>query len=377
MYKEKFECPLCNKTFSSKPGFMKHLSCTHKLDINDIKNLYNDKIKEKHKCLCPNCNNYPDYETAKKYHGCCSFSHMTTYNKLRTGKIYKIKCEICGEPFNDYKNLSKHLHHSHPEINKEDYFMKYLWKEGMSSGKCLWCGKALKFKGLEKGYYRFCYDTKCNVLWNNKNTNRLDKFKKSFKKTRNNLNWAVNTQLSYWLNKGYSEEEAQIKLSERQNTSSYDKLIKIYGQEKALDIWYNKQMKWMDSLQKSKNNFNCISKPEIELGQSIEKLMNIELQKQYPLADNTKAYLYDFRFNNKLIMYNGDYWHANPIKFKEDSIFFRNNKPILAKEIWEKDSKMLEIAKKNDFEVLIIWETDWNNNKSECINKCVNFLNNK
>lgn len=374
MFKEKFECPICNKTFISKPGFMKHLSCYHKLTIAEIEKLYNEKIRYKHKCLCPDCNNYPDYKTSKLYHGCCSNIHFHTYNKLRSNKIFTVKCEICGEPFENLRRLSKHLHEIHPEIDKEEYYRKYIWNDSLPDGNCLWCGKKIRFKGLEKGYDKFCYNTSCNVLWNNKNNDRIIKTKKTVQNEIINHSWTINTQLKYWLNKGYSEQEAREKLSERQNTSSYSKLLEKYDEKTALQIWYDKQLKWMNSIKNNKSNCHSISKDEKELGKNIEQQLNITLQKQYLLTFNNTAYLYDFRFNDKLIMYNSDYWHANPRIYKEDDICIKNNKVVLVKDIWEKDNEMLEIAKNNNFKVLIIWEYDWKKDKKSCIDKCIDFL---
>lgn len=52
------------------------------------------------------------------------------------------------------------------------------------------------------------------------------------------------TKIKYWLNKGYTEEEANNKLSERQATFTLDKCMARYGEEKGTDIWVDRQRRW-------------------------------------------------------------------------------------------------------------------------------------
>ena len=56
-----------------------------------------------------------------------------------------------------------------------------------------------------------------------------------------------------------------------------------------------------------------------------------------------KIYLYDFKWKNKIIEFNGDLYHANPNKYIESDtplskIKSIKNKNITAKEIWDFDS---------------------------------------
>jgi len=71
---------------------------------------------------------------------------------------------------------------------------------------------------------------------------------------------------------------------------------------------------------------------------------------------------FDFRvFDRTLIEVNGDFWHANPKKYKADDIINLPANPVKASELWEKDRKKEEIAKKNGYKVITIWESDISN----------------
>ena len=190
-------------------------------------------------------------------------------------------------------------------------------------------------------------------------------------------NRSYNTQLEYYINKGMSEEDAHKALYNRQATFSLYKCIKKYGEEKGLEIFNNRQKIWNKKLQKSfklgkytqspiaNELFNLI-KDKLQLIDSIEEkyIFNDELH---------KGYLFDFCYKDKLIEFNGDYWHANPIFYGPKSFIKAKNKK--AEEIWEYDKIKIQTANDQGYKVLIIWEYDYNNNKEAIINKCIEFLN--
>jgi len=56
------------------------------------------------------------------------------------------------------------------------------------------------------------------------------------------------TRVEYWLSQGFSEEEAKIKLIERQTTFSKKKLIEKLGEEEGIKRWKERQIKWQRTL---------------------------------------------------------------------------------------------------------------------------------
>lgn len=58
-----------------------------------------------------------------------------------------------------------------------------------------------------------------------------------------------NTSIEYYTSRGMSEEEAIIARSERQSTFSLDKCIAEHGEVKGIQVWSDRQIKWMSSLQ--------------------------------------------------------------------------------------------------------------------------------
>ena len=73
---------------------------------------------------------------------------------------------------------------------------------------------------------------------------------------------------------------------------------------------------------------------------------------------------------NILIFTDGDYWHANPKKYKSRNFIKRKNK--FAKDIWEHDAKITKSCKKLGYKVIRLWETDINTNIENCIDRIFN-----
>lgn len=187
------------------------------------------------------------------------------------------------------------------------------------------------------------------------------------------------TNLEYYLQQGMSEDQAKEALAERQRTFSLEKCIEKYGEVEGLKIFSDRQQKWLKSLQK---NFK-----EYGDGRSVQSFfakdiiceccckLNIDTPKKEKfIYDNklNRAYAYDFTYKDKIIEFNGDYWHCNPKLYKED--FYNKVKQKTAKEIWEYDYNKIECAKRYNYKVLVIWELDYNQNSDREIEKCIKFL---
>lgn len=63
----------------------------------------------------------------------------------------------------------------------------------------------------------------------------------------------------------------------------------------------------------------------------------------------------------KVIEYNGDYWHANPILYESDFVIKQSD--MSAKEIWERDQIKIKEIIDRGFEVKIVWESEFLKNE--------------
>lgn len=67
-----------------------------------------------------------------------------------------IECKICKKECKNFNSLGKHLHHSHPNVSSEDYYLEHI---GKANPTCI-CGCKKKFRGFSEGYREFC-SVKC------------------------------------------------------------------------------------------------------------------------------------------------------------------------------------------------------------------------
>ena len=198
------------------------------------------------------------------------------------------------------------------------------------------------------------------------------------------------TSLEYYTKRGYSEEEAKVKLSERQSTFNLEKCIEKFGEVEGRKRWEERQQKWQDTLnakpieerlvinRKKASGGSNISKAEYEIVDYLNS-EGIELDTQHNILnedkDNQKGYLYDFRKGKKIIEYHGDYWHLNPNKYGPD--YWHQRLKIKAQEKWKIDQEKIDYATSLGYEVMIIWESEYKNDKKRTLEKCKNFLQTK
>ena len=112
------------------------------------------------------------------------------------------------------------------------------------------------------------------------------------------------------------------------------------------------------------------SKSASQLFENLEKDLNIKhcyyapKTKEFGLwCKETNSYMfYDFVIPDKklCIEYNGNIFHANPKLYKENDCPNPWNKTLTAKEIWKTDKIKIDNIKKNNYNVIILWENDFN-----------------
>ena len=190
-----------------------------------------------------------------------------------------------------------------------------------------------------------------------------------------------NTKLSYWIEEGYSPEEAAEMLKERQATFTLNKCIAKYGEEKGHRVFKERQKRWKASLQQNFIEHGDGRSPSSQFANSIIQAICSRLQIQVPTKEKYirdgstgMAYSYDFTLKQKrkIIEFNGDYWHCNPAIYEAE--YFNKSKKKTAQEIWDYDQVKIELAEQKGYQVLTIWESDWNADPSRTIEKCIKFI---
>jgi hypothetical protein len=226
----------------------------------------------------------------------------------------------------------------------------------------------------------------------------IDIHTKTFKKFKDNPEKYASkytSKIEYYLNKGFSEKDANEELSKRQTTFSLDKCIERYGEVEGFNRWKKRQDDWTNTMdskteeekieinRKKMMNGSGYSKISQEIFHKIQSYYpenNIryeELNSEFVVYDNKekKYYKYDYVdfTKKKVIEFNGDYWHCNPIKYNEYYVHPILNKS--AKELWEKDKIKKSWIENKGYILFTIWESEYRKDPQQVLEKCLQFLN--
>lgn len=175
----------------------------------------------------------------------------------------------------------------------------------------------------------------------------------------------------YWLDKGKTETEA-IELIKQHQIKASAKSSKFKGHVRSDES----KRKISNTIQKKIKlygfaNTNGTSKLEKEFYGYIKENIDIDVQANVKV----NYYIVDVLKNKKIIEFYGDYWHCNPKFYKSgDLVKFKKTKNWVVDYIWNKNNERIDNLKSMGYDVLIIWEYDWKQNRNECINQIKDFL---
>lgn len=383
-----FTCPINNRKFNTIKGVSVYITKTLHIDHEFYYNnyLYGEKLN------CYFCGNTGRFVSiAKGYRDLCH--NVECVGKSRqtytvNGIMYK---ENCAEDEAKIKLNLKQKHNS--EYNKERSKNTSLENSNFLKENSSWC---IEF-WLKKGYSKDDAELKLKEYHKNNGkalSNKLktdDIFREEFKNK-------CTTNINYWINLGYNIIDAQKKLTERQKTFSLEKCIEKYGEKIGKIKWQERQDKWLATLdaksdeekleinKKKLLNNSGYSKQSQDLFWNIHKEFiahNIKFQE----LSNSEIIMYNkdinaiYKFdyvdftNKKIIEYNGDFWHCNPILYNEN--YFNVVKQKTAKEIWEYDKHKNQYIINKGYDLLVIWEYDFKHDRENTIQRCIDFIKNK
>lgn len=113
------------------------------------------------------------------------------------------------------------------------------------------------------------------------------------------------------------------------------------------------------------------SNVELEIGRRL-KSWGIEIEPQFQIKGLPYMYDYYIPSKNLILEFNGDYWHANPKKYKSGTMLkIRGKGTFLVDDIWTEYEKKVKLAEENGYKVVILWEYDFKKFGEEALRKCL------
>jgi hypothetical protein len=124
----------------------------------------------------------------------------------------------------------------------------------------------------------------------------------------------------------------------------------------------------------SKSEMCFVENLELELD---EKIKYTAKTKQFSLwcnyTDSVRFYDITCTKRKKIIEFNGDYWHCNPLLY--ESNFYHKHLKKTASEVWKQDYLKIKTAIDNGFEVKIVWWSDFEKDPEKVLKECKEWMN--
>jgi hypothetical protein len=331
-----------------------------------------------------------------------------------------MKCLICGEQFNDFKNIKINGIEYFPKIcnlcvnikaielgikaksnvrakirydipddiwdnrlknryttewwtkkygEKEGLRKQNEWKQKTSGSKTRYINKYGKKEGTKK-YNEF--KKNCSIF----NEKRIEKYgKEHFLKTLYNYKHRGHTtRIEYYLEQTNGDyEKAALLLSERQRTTILQKYIEKYGEEDGIQKYNETNLKKLNFKKTSKIEQDFFHFLIDKIKEKGMEYIDIKQQRHFFIGgEKHRNVLVDIYIPEKktVIEFYGDFWHCNPEKYTED--FFNNVLKMTAKEKWKYDSDRLKLLKqKYNVKIIVVWENHFRKNKNKIIKKII------
>jgi hypothetical protein len=363
-------CKVCNEQFRSLGSLQMHLSKSHNFTNLQLKEYYDSFYKKETEGLDPFTGGKTKFIGLTKGYSRFDGSPESNRKKIASSTLeywVVVKGYTIDEArkylSDKHNRSSKNANETKKKLLQENPDRKYLG----GYGKKKWELMGYSSEEAQRKYEEV-------------KSNREPKLKESLSK----VNWDGKRkgQIQYWIKKGFSQDEAKIKVKESQTTFTLDKCIKKYGKEKGTLVYNDRQEHWKKSLQENfereGDGRSYSSKFANSIITELCSYFNIEIPKKEKWIKDKKtgnAYSYDFTYGKKIIEFNGDYWHCNPHIYEAD--YFNKNKGLTAEKIWKYDDEKIKLAKLKGYQVLVIWESEWLKDPKQIIEKCIKFINTK
>lgn len=281
-----------------------------------------------------------------------------------------LKCPYCGISINTRRSLAIHVRKCHQGISNERLLADVDYGGVRPTCKC-GCGKFTKisyFGGIHFNDYIAGHQARIHNNWGH----NAKAIRKSSDARRRQYDDGTRTQ---W-NKGkkwaecYSSDKIielrKIYTNPNRNRKISDKLHELYSSTEKRRELHDRMTKFIGSNAK----FKISSKKEDDFVDSVMSIVGDgnDFVRQYYISDISQ-YCDLYSPSRKLIIeFNGDFWHGNPTTYKNSALYECQALRMA------KDEEKRKWASNNGFCMVEVWESDYDKNKENVLNKIKEIL---
>lgn len=409
-------CTQCCKEFLPNSGRAVYCSISCKKEYYQ-----NLRVKSERTLDCPHCSiNFIPTNSTQKF---CSAECRITWTAASKSRPIKY-CEHCNKDISHKIAVARFCNmrcygafrqnNKHVGIESQDYIIcpvcnmkvkqitpKHAKMHGYDSAKQMQISLNMKLitceskkqksqgennPGYQHGGKLSAWSTKFSKGYDSERHKEKNKNQSDFVKQNPQL---FKNRMEYWITEANGDKLLAKQLQLKFQLRDLNYFVEKYGEVEGKKRHTQKIQRWKGTLQskpiaeqieinrrKVKKAGCFYSKAEKELFDNLRTVYPL-LEDQFALCrdaniDNKKFFLYDMRLNNKIIEYNGDFWHANPEIYNESFVNPYTHKTQI--EIHEREKEKINLAISNGFDVLVVWENKYKTNKQAVIQQCIDFL---
>lgn len=286
----------------------------------------------------------------------CSFClHLKfqKYENMNKSRVFNVMNEITRYAFNIPDDVANTFTKT-TAVTLKNLVKKY----GENEGKLRW----EKYRNLQAVTNTFEYK-KEKYGWSRED---FDKFNQSRAITEENL-----------INRHGDEEGKKIFSDYCKKQITNGKSLEWFTEKHGDESGYNVYKLMLINKAKGINSPGCVSRASQDFFDNLDILIGTKFNTSYSrknrerifyIEEFNKTYSVDYYIEelNLAIEFNGDYYHANPKKYKYDAHFNLCKKGgVIAKDLWEKDEKKYHLLEKyHGIKTIVVWESDYYKNKN-------------
>ena len=302
------------------------------------------------------------------------------------------KCNFCNKEIELKKPSSRSIHlrycKSYIEVKENIWTKDFLYNEYIEKGKsakeiaddfglssAISIIKKLKEYGINtRSISKSKLQSRCKEKTKNTNLERYGIEHNLQTDSPFRTQMEMNILKKYGVTNVFQTEEVKDKIKKTN--------LERYGVEHIMQNDDIKEKVWESTFKNNGVKYGIINAHHIKKSNPQMIIEGILRDEKVEFIDEYKIFPYYVDMfcvkEKKVIEVYGDFWHANPLKYKKDDILnFPKGEKVLVEDKWNKDIERINHIKLQGYDVLVVWEHDINSDIENVKEKIWNFLKSK
>lgn len=279
------------------------------------------------------------------------------------------KCPYCGNGVKSRRALTAHVHKCHENVTNEKLLADADYGGDRPTCKC-GCGEFTSisyFGGVHFNDYVVGHQSRVHNNWghNKKAMNKSAYTRRKQYKDGSRTQWNKGKKWSECYSSDKIEKLRTMYSNAERNKKISRKLHELYSSDEKRMELHDRMAKFIGS-----NKFKISSKKEDDFVNDVMLMIcgKNDFTRQCYISDIHQYCDLLSRSKKLIIEFNGDFWHGNPLLYPSDRLYKCQVKRMM------KDEEKRKWAIANDYTLIEVWESEYDDNKENVLNKIKKLL---